>query len=313
MNRDDSSRRVDLDGLQIFDAVMREKHVTRAAERLSLSQSAVSHALARLRLAFDDPLFIKVAHGVRPTRRAEQLFLDVQGPLQALRQAVSPRGFDPATAEFAVSVAVNDMIAQEVLAPWYVRLHTRAPNLSLSLVMRTYGDTEARLDEGTLDFGLGLFASIPRSLRRQEVWSDRYVCAFRKGHPLSRRALTLEAFESALHVRVSPSGERFSFADVGLRLAGVQRRIGLVVSHFTSLPTILQRTDLLALMPRFYASSAARTHGLAIRELPFPADPVKYELVWHERAERSPALVWIREELLREARPARAKRPVRSS
>ncbi len=301
---DPSSRRLDLDGLQIFDAVMRERHVTRAAERLSLSQSAVSHALARLRVAFDDPLFIRTSSGVRPTRRAEQLWAEVQGPLQSLRHAVAPGGFDPATADFAVSIAVNDMIAQEVLTPWYLPLRDRAPGLGLTLAMRIYGDTESRLEEGTLDFGLGLFASIPRSLRRREVWSDRYVCAFRSGHPLSGAPMSLEAFESASHVRVSPSGERFSYADVGLRLTGSQRRVVLVVSQFTSVPTILQRTDLVALMPRFYANSVSRSHGLEIRELPFPADPVRYELVWHERAERSPALVWLRDELLRDARPA---------
>lgn len=303
MTPDPSSRRIDLDGLQVFDAVMRERHVTRAAERLSLSQSAVSHALARLRVIFGDPLFVRTAGGVRPTRRAEQLWNDVQEPLRSLRRAVAPGGFDPATAEFEVSIAVNDMITEHVLTPWYARLRTRAPGLGVSLVMRTYGDTEARLEKGTLDFGLGLFASIPRSTRRQEVWSDRYVCAFRSDHPLARRPLTLEAFESAAHVRVSPSGERFSFADVGMRLAGVQRRVALVVSHFTGVPKILQQTDLIALMPRFFARAVARTHRLSVRELPFPADPVRYELVWHERAERSPALVWIRDELLRDARP----------
>ena len=303
MITDGSSRRLDLDGLQVFEAIMRERNVTRAAARLSLTQPAVSHALARLRLVFDDPLFVRAAGGVRPTRRAEELWVEVQQPLNALRHAISPGTFDAASAEFAVSIAVNDMITQQLMTPWCARLRHAAPGLLLTMVMRIFGDSESRLLQGTLDFGLGLFSSLPDCLRRREVWSDRYVCAFRRGNPIAALPWTQETFESATHVRVSPNGERFNIADVGVRIMGTETKVALLVSHFTAVPKILQQTDLVALLPHFYASAVAQAHELEIRELPLPAAPVSYELVWHERAEMSQPLLWFRDDLLRELRP----------
>lgn len=300
MITDGSSRRLDLDGLQVFDAIMRERNVTRAASRLSLTQPAVSHALARLRLAYDDPLFVRAAGGVRPTRKAEQLWLEIQQPLNQLRRAMSPGQFDPATAEFAVSIAVNDMITQEFMIPWCARLRRIAPGLKLTLMMRTFGDSEARLLQGTLDFGLGLFASLPDSLRRKELWTDRYVCVFRRLNPIAEAPWTLATFEAATHIRVAPNGERFNVAEVGVRIAGTESRIAVQVGHFTCVPRLLQATDMIALLPSFYATAAAREHDLVIRELPYEATAVKYELVWHERAEMSQPLVWFREELMHE-------------
>jgi DNA-binding transcriptional LysR family regulator len=296
-------RRLELDGLLVFDAVMRERSVTRAALRLSLTQPAVSHALARLRLVFDDALFLKTRSGVRPTRRAEELWSEVQLPLEALRRAVDPTQFDPATAELTVSVAVNDMLVQERITPWYAQLRRSAPNVRLCLVTRTVGDTESRLVQGTLDFGLGLFSALPAGLHRKEIASERYVCVLRNGHPIARQPWTLDTFQAASHVRVSPNGELFRLADVGMRLAGMQTKVAMTVSHYTCVPGLVESTDLLALLPRFYAESAASRHRLEIRDLPFPAEPVKYELVWHDRSERSAALTWFREQLAGALRP----------
>jgi DNA-binding transcriptional LysR family regulator len=290
-------KRLDLDGLQVFEAVMRERNVTRAALSLSLTQPAVSHALGRLRILFGDPLFLKTGTGVRPTRRAEELWCEIQEPLGKLRRAVAPGEFDPRTAELSVSMAANDMLIQERLTGWLARLRQVAPGVKLTLVTRTFGDTEARLVQGTLEFGLGLFASLPSCLRRREIWSDRYVCVFRQGHAVESLPWTLETFQSSSHLRVSPNGERFNLADVGMRLAGMQVKVDMMVSHFTCVPRLVASTDLLAILPRWYAVSAAQALPLALRELPFPADAVKYELVWHERSERSAALDWIREDL----------------
>ena len=146
-----SSSRIDLQGLQVFEAVMRERNVTRAALSLSLSQPAVSHAITRLRLLFRDPLFLRAAGGVRPTRRAEELWLEIREPLAALRRVIVPAEFEPATAKLSVSLAVNDMLIQEHLTPWCAQLLRIAPGLRLALVTRSFGDTETRLVEGTLE------------------------------------------------------------------------------------------------------------------------------------------------------------------
>ncbi|MBL0421046.1 LysR family transcriptional regulator [Ramlibacter sp. AW1] len=290
--------RIDLDGLQVFDAVMREGSVTRAADSLALTQSAVSHALARLRLILKDPLFVRTAGGVKPTPRAINLWDEVQDALQVLRRAVLPGEFDPFTARGTITLAVNDMIAQLLMPKLVQQLQDQAPHLRLSMPMRTFGESELRLEQGTLDFGLGLFYALQPSLRRRSLWTDDYVCLCRRGHPALAKPWTLEAFQAVHQVGVSPNGDLFTYADGALRYAGIERTVTILVSHFSCVPPMLQGTDLMALMPRFYAGAVADHYGLALLDPPFTLSPVKYELVWHERSERVASHVWLREQLV---------------
>ncbi|MBN9411956.1 MAG: LysR family transcriptional regulator [Burkholderiales bacterium] len=296
------TRRIDLDGLQVFDMVMREGNVTRAAERLALTQSAVSHALARLRHIHGDPLFVRAAGGVRPTPRAQQLWREVRESLQILRRAASPATFDAASARFGMSLAINDMLVHLLVPAWYARLQHEAPGLTLRLVTRTLGDTEARLAQGTLDFGVGLFSDLPEHFSRRELWMDQHVCVFRRASPVAAMPWDLEAFRSVAHIAISPDGEAFTYADSALRHVGIERRIGLVVSQFSVVPALLEQCDLMALLPRRLALAAARRHDLEVRETPFPLQPVKYELVWHERSAQSLAHMWFRDHVVEHLR-----------
>ncbi len=301
MNSSDT-RRIDLNGLQVFDMVMRERNVTRAAERLALTQPAVSHALARLRQGYGDPLFVRTADGVRPTPRAEGLWREVSGALEALRRAVAPDSFDAASASFGISLAINDMLVNLLVPNWYARLHAAAPGLTLRLVTRTLGDSESRMAQGTLDFGVGLFYALPQHFGRRELWTDQHVCVFRKSNPVATRPWNLEAFCSVAHIAISPDGEAFTYADSALRYAGIERRVGLVVSQFSAVPALLAQCDLMALLPRRLALAAARQFNLEVRDTPFPLQPVKYELVWHERSERLGAHMWFRDHVASELR-----------
>lgn len=298
MTKDKLIGRLDLDGLQVFDAVMREGSVTRAADSLALTQPAVSHALARLRLIFEDPLFVRTAGGVKPTPRAVNLWDEVQDALQVLRRAVTPGEFDPSTAHGTITLAVNDMIAQLLMPQVVAQLQAQAPHLRLAMPMRTFGDTETRLGQGTLDFGAGLFYSLPPSLRRRALWTDRYVCLCREGHPSLREPWTVEAFQSIKQVAISPNGDIFTYADGALRYAGIERNVTVLVSHFSCVPPMLQDTDLMGFLPQFYAKAVAASYGLTLREPPFTLPPVKYELVWHERSERVPSHVWFRDRVV---------------
>lgn len=301
------TRRLDLDGLQVFDMVMRERNVTRAAERLALTQSAVSHALARLRQLYGDPLFVRAAGGVKPTPRAEGLWREVGESLQALRRAMSFESFDAARASFNVSLAINDMLVHLLVPNWYAKVQRAAPGLTVRLVTRTLGDTEARLAQGTLDFGLGLFYALPEHFGRRELWADQHVCVFRDSNPIASAPWNLDTFRSIAHIAISPDGEAFTYADSALRYAGIERRIGLVVSQFSAVPALLAQCDLMALLPRRLALAAARKHRLVVRETPFPMQAVKYELVWHERSERVAAHMWFRDHVTAHLRWADAQ------
>lgn len=289
-------KRLDLDALQVFDMVMQERNVTRAADRLAITQPAVSHSLARLRAAFKDELFLRTADGVRPTRRAEQLWSEVQDALQTLRRAVLPDSFNPRTAHFAITIAMNDMILQPLASEWYPELRRVAPHLKLSMVMRR-GDTESRLLQGTLDVGLGVFPYMPPQIRRVALFSDYYVCVYRRGHPRGAERWTADVFQSIPQLAVSPDGEFFTYSNSMLSYAGVERSIELTVSHFSCVPAIMQKTDMMALLPHYYAKNVIRDHDLVMREPPIKLRPFKFELIWHERTERLPSHAWFRENL----------------
>lgn len=302
--------RIDLQGLLVFDAVMRERHVTRAAESVALSQPAASHALARLRTIYGDQLFIKVRDGVKPTRRAQELWGEIQGALATLRKAMAPGEFDLSLG-FTVSLAVNDMVVQHLMPVGFSKLMTAAPHMKLIMPMRIFGSTEMRLLDGTLDFAVGLFNLLPASLQRREIWNDSHACIFRKGSPASHRPWNVDTFTSIPHVDVSPDGEHYSFLDAELRCSGVEREVRVRVSHYTSVPVLIAQSDMVATLPRFYAARAAAQYGLELRDVPVQMQPIKYEIAWHERVESSPALLWFRDELVKELRQAAVPLPIK--
>lgn len=290
--------RLDLDALQIFDMVMRERSVTRVADRLAITQPAVSHALTRLRREFDDKLFVRTAKGVKPTGRAESLWNEVRGALDTIRGALTQDKFDPRTASVGISIAMNDMIVQLLAPDWYARLSAQAPLLQVSVITRKMGDTENRLLQGTLDFGVGIFFSLPAQIRRVALWADRYVLVYRKGNRLLQGKWDEATFRAIPQVAISPDGEPFTYADTALRYAGIERLVRLSISHFSGVPAILQKTDLAALLPAFYALGVRDRFGLEMRELPFNIAPFKYELIWHDRVEGLPSHRWFRDQFV---------------
>lgn len=185
---------IDLNLLTIFEAVMTELNVSRAAERLNMTQPAVSHALRRLRLITNDELFIKVPSGVSPTPKALELWEPIRDGLLQIRQALSPVVFEPATASQTFTLSMADYTATLLLPKLLPTLEQTAPLINLRIVPNTNINAASLLEQSEVDIALGRFFRPSSRLRVQDLMSDRYVCIMRRGHPLARKKLTLFLF-----------------------------------------------------------------------------------------------------------------------
>ena len=299
-------RSLDLNLLRVFDAVMAEGSLTRAASTLSMTQPAVSHALSRLRATLGEELFVRVAHGVRPTPRAQALWPQVRAALGALRQALAPGDFDPRRDAVQLRIAMADATAA-LLAPGLVRGIDRGEALvDLQVLPLVTRDPRALLDADEADLAVGFFPEVVAAivsqgqrshLRHARLYDTRYVCAMRRGHPLADRALTLEVFCEARHLLVSFSGQPHEFADEALAALGRRRRVVLTVNQFFTAGLVVARSDLLTVLPAGFAEAAGFGARLLTRELPLDLGPVQVEMVWHLRRDADPAHRWLREQM----------------
>jgi DNA-binding transcriptional LysR family regulator len=300
-------RTLDLNLLRVFDAAMAEGSLTRAAQALAMTQPAVSHALKRLREQLGEELFVRVAHGVKPTPRAEALWPAVRQALAALRQQLAPADYDPARDEAQLHLAMADATAALLMPPLLQRLQAMDSRANLRVLPLTTRDPRRLIDSGEADLALGFFPALithlvaqggDAHLRHERLYDTRYVCVMRQGHPLAEAgALTLDAYVSAHHLLVSFSGKPFGQVDQALAALGRQRRIVLTVNQFFTAGRVVSASDLLTVLPESFVEATGVREQLAIRELPLALDPVHVEMVWHLRREAEPAHRWLREQV----------------
>ncbi|MFT3803838.1 MAG: LysR family transcriptional regulator [Burkholderiaceae bacterium] len=294
---DNPLRRLDLNLLVTLDALLTEHNVTRAAERLNLSQPTVSVQLARLRQAFDDPLLLPGPRGMRPTARADDLREPLRQALASLAQAVAPGSpFDPARADRTWHVAASDYSASTILSPALAGLRSAAPGTRLAILGLTPPTLARQAERGDIDLAFHISVEAPPDLRRRSMFSERYVLAGRAGHPRLKRRPTLAQFCKLEHAIVSPVGGGFhGVTDTVLAERGMSRRVALSVPHFLFLGSALASTDLVAMMPfRLVRGNPA----LTAVEPPVEVPGFEMLMLWHERMHRDPAHRWLREHIL---------------
>ncbi len=290
---------LDLNLLRVFDAVMQDRNVSRAAERLFLSQPAVSHALGRLRHALGDPLFIKVPGGVRPTPRAQELAEPINQALHALDEALRPTTFDPALSGRVFRIATHDYFTAVVAARLAERLSEIAPGISVRL-KPTEGRALEMLDQQEADLAVSAFGELPDRFASLQLFTDHYVCLMRKGHPLAQGRMTLKKYADARHLLISPRGDERGFSDAALASAGYTRHVAMIVNQFAPAAEIVASSDLLLTVPDRIAAPAADRFGCVIRPCPIePPDTfLQTSVVWHARLGEHPANRWLRELLV---------------
>jgi DNA-binding transcriptional LysR family regulator len=289
-----TDQRVDLNLMNVFQAVMAERNVTRAARRLAMTQPAVSNGLRRLRLLFQDELFVKIPSGVMPTERALRLWAEVESPLAAIRQATFPGRFDPSVTTRTFNVAVTESLVTRTVPAIAVRFAREAPAARLRFLPHANPTSTAALERGEIDCAVGMFPHPPATLQVEGLLSDDYVCAFAADHPTLSTPLSVEAFAVARHVLVKQGPLGLAIVDDWLSLTGLTREIVITVNSCAEALEVVARTDFITAVP----ASFIRAHGgdlrLAVAALPFDSQKILYKLAWHERVEREPAQTWFR-------------------
>jgi DNA-binding transcriptional LysR family regulator len=288
-------RDVDLNLLRVFDAVLAERGVTPAAVRLGLTQPAVSNALARLRKLFGDALFVRTPRGVDATPFARELAEPVRQALALLESALAHGpGFDPGTSTRAFRFYMSDLGQIEFLPPLVERVQRTARGVRLEAVALEVEDIANALAAGALDLAIGFLPGLGPPLRRRPLFRDPYVCLMRADHPAVGKTLTKKKFLEASHALVSYRGGH-RVIEEALERAGLARRIALRVPHFTVVPMVLERTDLILTLPARVARVFERRGKFKSLPPPVPIPPADVAVHWHERFEADPGNRWLRE------------------
>ena len=289
-------RNVDLNLLVVLDVLLDERSVSRAAERLNLSQPAVSGALKRLRETFEDPLFVRTRQGIRPTPQALDLIAPVKTVLQDIDAILSVAGFNPDEAETVFTVAATDYAQMTFLAPLMREVHRAAPNIRFSVVSTDIPRMRGQFDRQEIDFAITVPEMAPQNVHAMELFEDRYVCAVSADHPTATPDLSLDTFCALDHVLVTPSsGGFYGPTDDALAKQGRQRRVSVSVPNFLSLPGILANSEFITVAPERILQPFA--DSLKIFPAPLPLPAFKVIVAWHELSARSPAHGWLRDRM----------------
>lgn len=313
---------LDLNLLRVFDALAEERSVTRAGERLGLTQSAVSHALNRLRYALEDELFVRGPEGMTPTPRAAEVWPELRRGLGQLQHALAPTEFDPASADRVFNLSASAYLCEVLLPRAIMRIREEAPGVELRIRSPDPNQAEG-LETGRLDLAIGVFGRVAEVFARERLFEERLIWAVRADHPAAAEPLSLDRLrELPLVLLAPPSSERAAgerpgrgierlglWDDLGSDRTplgrGALERIKVVVDTAHAALAIVGRTDMAALVPRRLAMTWSHMHGLKLAELgdeAAPATPV--EAVWRADQSTHPALTWLRSVLRDTAREA---------
>lgn len=289
-------RNFDLNLLLVFNQLLLDRSVSVAAERLGITQPAVSNALKRLRTALKDDLFIRTSKGMEPTPYAQHLSEPVLYALNALQSVLVRRdSFDPLTSTRTFHLAMTDIGEIYFMPPLMERLSALAPGIRISTQRPNSGDLRSDMESGGVDLALGLQPNLQAGFFQRRLFRQRYVCVFRNGHPTARNPMTLEQFSALDHVGVVAANTGHSEIDVLLDRAGVKRNMRLSVPHFVAVGHILQSTDLIATLPERFAERCKTPFDLVVTPHPVPLPEIAITLFWHGKYHRDPANLWLRQ------------------
>jgi LysR family transcriptional regulator, mexEF-oprN operon transcriptional activator len=291
MNRNDL-RRVDLNLLIVFETLMHERSVTRAAEKLFLGQPAISAALARLRSLFDDPLFVRTGRSMEPTARATEIASLLSPALDSISTAVSRASdFDPATSNAVFRIGLSDDVEFGLLPPLIKRLRAEAPGVVLVVRRTNYLLMPSLLASGEISVGVSYTEELPANAKRKTL---------RRSKPKLLRAdtipgpLSLDDYCERPHALVSFAGDLDGFVDHELAKIGRKRRVVLAVPQFNGLGTLLSGTDLVAMVPDYTAAALTAAGGVRAEDPPMPTQVFELSMAWRGAQDNDPAERWLR-------------------
>ncbi len=288
-------RKIDLNLLYVFNALMETNAVGKAAELLNISQPAMSHSLAKLREALDDEVLVRIGNRMEPTPKALELQPLVENAIAASHSVFVPKdNFDPSQAEQEFIISTTDDV-QLRLAPLLVKhLESVAPNMRVSFCPLESDYSYRELANGIVDLTVTLDWSAPDGLISTRVYEDDFVCIVRKGHPILEQGFNLKHFVQYKHGLIAPLGGKLGRVDQHLREQGIHRDIRTRLPHFLMAPHLVAQTDLIVTLPSAVAKHYEGLLPITLLEPPFKLEPLVFKAFWHKSLDNQPAHRWLR-------------------
>jgi DNA-binding transcriptional LysR family regulator len=287
-------KNIDLRLVSLVTELNRTRSVSAAAQKLSLSQSTVSMALARLRKHYDDPLFVRTSIGMEPTPRGAELIEVMKSAEFYMHQALEHRSvFDPLKSDHVFQLCSTDIAQLTLLPALLKRLRRTGPAMSVTL-LNISDRTHAQLESGEAELAVGFIPPRGAGFCGQRLFKDRFVCAMRADHPRVDKTLTVEQFERESHVAVTTSGTGHSIVEETMETNRIRREVGLRVHSFIGLGPILENTDLIAILPEQLGTFFTQQGKIKLIEIPFEIPPYYIYQLWHERLRHDAANRWFR-------------------
>lgn len=306
--------RIDLNLLVCLKVLFEELNVTRAANRLCLSQSAVSKSLAKLRVQFNDPLFVRTSHGLKPTLRAVNLVPKLDKLIAQLELISQPDIFEPCTSLQKFNIALVESAYPLILPHFLPALFNGAPNISISSHNWSDGTFES-LRKGELDIGItgrdidsahaALTLPTPKYISETEIYRDRQMCVVRNDHPVLSQTWSIERYLKLRHIQVRCDGNDRWLLDYKLAERGYERDIAITVPDFNSASALCTYTDFIFTAPSYFTKLVAKHYNLAVIPLPMDFPPMAYTLFWNKDRESDPALNWLKSLIIRKTQNLR--------
>jgi len=291
-------KKLDLNLFPVLEAIYTEGSITRAAEALNLTQPAVSHALSRLREAFDDPLFIRHGNRMRPTAITQNVIGEIRESVNLLRGSVQlSRRFDPANAKKLFTVSLRDMMEGICLPPLMKHLELEAPNVTVTSAQVNRREMENQLASNAIDLAVDILLPSSENLLHQQINRDRFIVIARQGHPDIQGTLSLNTYLAQKHVLVSSRSRGLGIEDFELNRQGFERDIRLRCQHYFAACRVVSETDMLLTMPESYANIINAHVPSNTFSLPAPLPYIDAYLYWHRNMDNDPANRWLRQSI----------------
>jgi len=291
--------KVDLNLFIVLEAIYAEGSITRASQKMNLTQPAISHALNRLRQLLDDPLFERQGHVMTPTPLARSIIEPVRRALRGFEVTLTGAArFDAASSERSFSLGVRDVLEASVLAPLMAGITQEAPAVTLNTLQVSRRELEGELAAGTLDAAIDILLPLSNDIRRTQLAGDKTVVLVRRGHPLvKRRKLTLETYLQLEHIQTSSRRRGPGLEDVELSRQGLQRRIRLRCQHYFAACRVVSETDLALTMPERLARIVNQQFNNQLLPFPLEMPSLDIYLYWHANVDNDPANQWLRDQI----------------
>jgi len=286
---------IDLNLLVVLDALLAERHVSRAALRLNKSQPAVSHALARLRTLFDDPLLVRHGGQLELTVRALEIAPQLAGALAHMRQLMGSQPFDPRRERRAFRLAMSDYAALVLLPRLMAVLRRQAPYVDLIVSQASREVMMSQVVDGEIDLALGVFPTLAEDLRTSLLFKEHFACLADGASLGGEKAMDLTAYLERPHILVSLRGDTGNEIDLALAAAGHKRRIVLALPHWSAAPGLVLGTDMVLTVAHRILPRDAEAGSLTVFDPPFAIPPFSFRQIWHRRRDGDPAHRWLRD------------------